>query len=92
MSEVSAVFRLFDPAPSGAALTVWRDWFTTLGVDPDTVAFAGPPSCPITWVERRAHPGQNEVVHLVAAVRDGEPIVQERTVVLTGPPPPFPTG
>lgn len=42
------------------------------------------------WVERRANPGQNQIVVLEDGVRGGEPIHVERTIDLPEPPAPFP--
>lgn len=88
---MSDTFRQFNPPPSGDALAVWRDWFAAHGIDPDTVAFHGVEVHPVTWVERRANPGQSQIVYLMPGQDSGgTPIVVERTVDLDEPPAPFP--
>lgn len=62
---------------------LWQEWFRQHGIDPSEVLLTH-------WVERRANPGQNQIVWLEDGVRNGEPITVHREVDLTEPPAPFP--
>ena len=80
--NVREFFQQFPASMPAEQMQLWRDWFTTHGIDPDEVSFEH-------WVERRLH-DENKIVYLVPAVRDGEPITQEREKILGQPPAPFP--
>ena len=69
--------------PTGEELEAWTAWFAQYGVDVDDVVLT-------QWVERRANPGQNQIVFLEDGERDGVPIHQERIIDLPEPPARFP--